>query len=117
MSHRNARLAPAGRRILVERILSGRPVAHVAKEMGVSRTCAHRWLNRYRAEGWAGLADRSSRPRSSPGATAPEVVDQVLKARAGHREGPAELGARCGVHPPTVSRILARAGVPKLWEL
>jgi len=116
MSHRNARLTPAGRRILVERILSGRPVAHVAREMGVSRTCAHGWIGRYRAEGWAGLEDRSSRPRSSPRATAPDVAGEVLRARAEHREGPVELGARCGVHPRTVSRILARAGAPKLWE-
>jgi hypothetical protein len=46
MSHRNARLTPAGRRILVERIISGRPVAHVAKEMGISRTCgSNPWLS------------------------------------------------------------------------
>lgn len=51
MSHRNARLTPNGRRILVDRFLAGRPVAHVAKEMGISRTCAHRWLSRYRAHG------------------------------------------------------------------
>jgi hypothetical protein len=49
MFHRNARLTPPGRQILVERVLAGRPIAHVAKEMGISRTCAHRWLSRYRA--------------------------------------------------------------------
>jgi hypothetical protein len=38
MSHGNARLAPAGRLILRQRIQSGRAVAHVAAEMGVSRT-------------------------------------------------------------------------------
>ena len=37
MSHGNARLAPDGRMILVQRVASGRPVAHVAKEMGISR--------------------------------------------------------------------------------
>ncbi|MFJ2095467.1 hypothetical protein ACIOEW_40605 [Streptomyces sp. NPDC087901] len=36
-SHRNARLTVHGRRILVERVLAGRPVAHVAAEMGISR--------------------------------------------------------------------------------
>jgi transposase-like protein len=117
MNHRNARLTPAGRRILVERIESGRPAAHVAKEMGVSRTCAYRWLSRYREHGGEGLEDRSSKPRSSPGATAPEAAAEVLRLRAEHREGPSDLGARCGLHPRTVSRILARAGVPKLWEL
>ena len=35
--HRNAKLTPAGRRILVDRIASGRPAAHVAAEMGVAR--------------------------------------------------------------------------------
>jgi hypothetical protein len=34
MVHRNARLAEAGRLILVQRVLSGRPVSHVAKELG-----------------------------------------------------------------------------------
>ncbi|HEU0163829.1 MAG TPA: leucine zipper domain-containing protein, partial [Thermomicrobiales bacterium] len=49
MSHSKARLAPAGRLILVQRVLSGRPVSHVAKEMGVSRQCAHRWVSRFRS--------------------------------------------------------------------
>ena len=68
MVHRNARLAPAGNLILVQRVLSGRPVAHVAKELGVSRPCAHRWVSRFRQHGTAGLLDRPSRPRSSPNA-------------------------------------------------
>ncbi|MSQ31291.1 MAG: IS481 family transposase, partial [Dehalococcoidia bacterium] len=34
--HGNAKLTPAGRRVLIGRIASGRPVAHVAAEMGVS---------------------------------------------------------------------------------
>ena len=38
--------------LLVERVVGqGRPVAHVAKELGVSRQCAHRWIRRYRSEG------------------------------------------------------------------
>ena len=38
MSHRNARLTVHGRRLLVDRVRSGRPVAHVAAEMGISAT-------------------------------------------------------------------------------
>jgi transposase len=56
MSHRNARLTPLGRRLLVERVrVQGMPVAHVAKTMGVSRQCAHRWVKRFDQEGvgWA----------------------------------------------------------------
>lgn len=117
MSHRNARLTPYGRRILIERVLAGRPVAHVAKEMGVSRTCAHRWLSRFRVHGWDGLEDHSSKPKSCPHATPAKVVAEVLSQRMEHREGPMDLAVRCGVSPRTVSRILARAGMPRLWEL
>ena len=44
----------------------GWAVAHVAKAMGISRQCAHRWVARFDAEGDAGLDDRSSRPHSMP---------------------------------------------------
>ncbi|MFJ3106065.1 helix-turn-helix domain-containing protein, partial [Streptomyces sp. NPDC086835] len=47
MSHRNARLTVHGRRLLVDRVRSGRPVAHVAAEMGISRTTAHKWVRRF----------------------------------------------------------------------
>ena len=68
MGHRNARLNVRGRALLVERVLGqGRPVAHVANELGVSRQCAHRWVSRFRDEGAAGLQDRSARPHRSPG--------------------------------------------------
>ena len=61
------RLNEFGRMVIVERVLEGRrPVSHVAAELGVSRQCAHRWIARFRAEGIAGLRDRSSRPKSSP---------------------------------------------------
>ena len=65
MAHRNARLTVHGRRLLVQRVREeGQAVAHVAKAMGVSRQCAHRWVARFEADGDAGLADRSSRPAS-----------------------------------------------------
>ena len=48
MSHRNARLTPRGRQLLVERFRDqGMPVAHVARAMGISRQCAHRWVRRF----------------------------------------------------------------------
>ena len=81
MPHRNARLTVHGRQLLVDRVLSGRPVAHVAKEVGVSRQCAHRWVARYATEGVAGLQDRSSRPQHSPRRTSPAVEAAVVAAR------------------------------------
>ena len=117
MVHRNARLAPAGRLILVQRVLSGRPVAHVAKELGVSRQCAHRWVSRFRQGGMAGLLDRPSRPRTMPTATSPAVTARLLELRRRERLGRDELARRCGVSPSTASRIIARAGLPRLHEL
>lgn len=117
MVHRNARLAPAGRLILVHRVLSGRPVSHVAKELGVSRQCAHRWVKRFRAEGRRGLLDRSSRPRRSPSATPVEMAARLLELRQDERVGRDELARRIGVSPSTASRIIARAGLPALHEL
>lgn len=56
VAHADPRLTFHGRCLLMRRVvLDGRPVAHAAKELGVSRQCAHRWVNRYRAEGWSGL--------------------------------------------------------------
>jgi len=53
MSHRNARLTPRGRLLLVQRVRDqGMPVAHVAKAMGISRQCAHRWVRRFDEEGF-----------------------------------------------------------------
>ena len=115
MSHRNARLTPVGRRLLVERVRTqGMPVAHVAKAMGISRQCVHRWVRRFDEQGLAGLEDRSSRPHRSPTATPPRKVDRVLKARRTLRCGPDELSRATKVHARTVSRILARNGVPRL---
>lgn len=115
MSHRNARLTVHGRRLLVRRVRDqGMPVAHVAKAMGVSRQCAHRWLKRYDTEGDAGLQDRSSRPHRMPSRTAPEVEAVVLDARRKHRRGQDWLGPELGLPPRTVSRILRRHEVPRL---
>jgi len=117
MAHRNARLNVRGRSLLVERVLGlGRPVAHVAKELGVSRQCAHRWIRRYRREGALGLHDRSSRPQRSPTRTAVEVEAQVLRARREQRRGPDWIGAELGIPARTVSAILARHHVPHLAE-
>ena len=116
MSHINARLTVRGRALLVERVLGGRPAAHVAKELGISRQCAYRWVRRYRAEGEAGLNDRSSRPHSMPTQTSPEREAAVLEARTRLRTGPARIAADTGVAARTVSRVLARHHVPALWE-
>jgi hypothetical protein len=102
--------------LLVERVMNGRPVAHVAKELGVSRQCAHRWVGRFRQEGVTGLVDRSSRPRSSPRRTAPEIEARVLALRLSMRQGQDRIGVALGIPARTVGAILARNAVPRLSE-
>ncbi|MGI5041743.1 helix-turn-helix domain-containing protein, partial [Streptomyces sp. JAC128] len=70
MSHRNVRLTVHGRRLLIQRVRSGRPVAHVAEEMGIARATAHKWVRRWKAEGDPGLLDRPSRLLTTPHRTA-----------------------------------------------
>ncbi|GHE73453.1 IS481 family transposase [Streptomyces vinaceus] len=114
MSHRNARLTVHGRRILVDRVLAGRPVAHVAAEMGISRPTAHKWVRRWRAEGDAGLQDRSSRPRTTAHRTPASVEARVCHLRTGRKLGPARIGPILGLPASTVYRILVRHGLNRL---
>jgi transposase InsO family protein len=114
MSHANARLTVHGRLLLVQRVTAGRPAAHVARELGVSRQCAYRWVRRFRAEGLAGLADRSSRPHRMPRRTLPAAEAAVIAERRRLRQGPAFLAEITGVPARTISRVLHRAGEPRL---
>jgi transposase InsO family protein len=117
MAHANARLTPHGRHLLVQRVrVDGRPVAHVAKELGVSRQCAHRWVARFDAEGEAGLRERSSRPHTVPGRTPAEAEQRVLQARREHRCGPVGLARHTRVPAATCGRILRRYGVARLAD-
>ncbi|WP_405482819.1 IS481 family transposase [Streptomyces anulatus] len=114
MSHRNARLTVHGRRILVDRVLGGRPVAHVAAEMGISRPTAHKWIRRWRAEGDTGLADRSSRPHRTPHRTPRAVEARVCDLRRTRKLGPARIGPVLGLPASTVHRILTRHRLNRL---
>ncbi|MFJ3633186.1 IS481 family transposase [Streptomyces sp. NPDC090112] len=114
MAHRNARLTVFGRRLLVERVCSGRPVAHVAAEMGISRATAHKWIRRWRTEGEAGLHDRSSRPHTTPHRTASPMEDRVCELRRTRKLGPARIGPILGLHTSTVHRILTRHRLNRL---
>ncbi|WP_338703039.1 IS481 family transposase [Streptomyces sp. Q6] len=114
MSHRNARLTVHGRRLLVERVASGRPVAHVAAEMGISRATAHKWLRRWRAEGGAGLADRSSRPLTTPHRTPASIEADVCRLRTDRKLGPARIGPILGLPASTVHRVLTRHRLNRL---
>jgi transposase InsO family protein len=117
LSHRNARTTFQGRLLIVQRHASGWAQAHIAEAMGISRKCVKTWLDRFAAEGEAGLYDRSSRPHRCPRRTAAATEQQILALRTRERRGPDWLGAELGIPPRTVSRVLARHQVPRLAEL
>ncbi|MFJ8078994.1 IS481 family transposase [Streptomyces sp. NPDC096176] len=102
------------RRLLIERVRSGRPVAHVAAEMGISRPTAHKWLRRWRQEGEAGLHDRSSRPRTTPHRTPAALEARVCRLRQDRKLGPARIGPTLGMPASTVHRVLTRHGLNRL---
>jgi len=90
----------------------------LCRRFGVQPRILYKWLERYRVEGVAGLADHSRRPGRSPGRTGPELEAAVLAVR---RENPVWGGrkiaatlARRGVVPPspsTITEILRRNAV------
>jgi transposase len=117
VSHGSARTTFQGRLLIVQRRQAGWPQAHIAAAMGISRKCVKTWLDRYAAEGEAGLRDRTSRPHSTPTRTDAATEAAVIELRRTERIGPDEISHRLEVPARTVSRILARHGMPRLCML
>lgn len=115
--HKNARLTPHGRALLVRRMLDGGlGVEEAAHASGVSVCTADKWLQRFRAEGMAGLDDRSSRPKSCPHALPQAVQAQVIEQRRS-RQTYRQISQQCGVGQSTIARWLRRAGLNRLAAL
>jgi transposase InsO family protein len=57
------------------------PFAELCEAFGIARETGYRWWRRYRDDGLGGLAERSRRPKRTPSATVPEVVELLLQAR------------------------------------
>ncbi|AGL16139.1 transposase-like protein [Actinoplanes sp. N902-109] len=63
-------------------------LARAAERYDVSWHTANKWAQRYRAEGQAGLPDRSSRPHRQPSRTRAPMVRKILRLRRKRRLGP-----------------------------
>jgi transposase InsO family protein len=97
---------------------AGANISELSRRFGITRPTAYKWLDRYdcrAADG--GLADRSSRPLTSPRRSAPELEQQILALRAeqsawGARKIARVLQQEQGVQvaPSTVNSILQRNG-------
>lgn len=112
--HKNARLTPKGREVLVQRLQAGQRVAEVAQALGISEPTARKWWRRFRQG--EGLEDRSSRPRRSPKALPVERCCQIETLRRQRRTGRL-IAQTLGVSVATVSRVLRRAGLSRWREL
>lgn len=118
MSHANAALTPRARLRLAQRVVDdGWTYATVAKMFMVAPRTAKKWADRYRAEGAAGMADRSSRPRTCPRKTSPEVVRRIVRLRWRHRLGPVQIAGRLGMRASTVHAVLVRCRINRLFHI
>ncbi|HLQ12728.1 MAG TPA: IS481 family transposase [Steroidobacteraceae bacterium] len=114
--HKNARLTPKGRALVLARLEAGQHQVDVAQAMGVSLTTVKKWLRRHRQEGPEGLEDRSSRPRCSPRALLPGTRQAVIALRRQRRTG-CYIARRLGLSAASVSRILRTAHLSRWREL
>lgn len=116
-SHKHARLTPAGRALLVNRVLEqGWTMAAAAEAVGVSCRTGFKWLRRFRLEGMQGLQDRSSRPRRSPQACSLEQLQQFEQRRR-ERIPLWRIALETGRSLATVARHMRRVGLGRLSAL
>jgi transposase InsO family protein len=114
--HKNARLTPIGRERLVQAVLSGQTPEAAAHAAGVRPRTARKWIARFKAEGRAGLMDRSSRPKRLYRPTPAAIVEQVEALRRQRFTGK-QIATELAVSPATVSRILRRLGLNRMRDL
>jgi transposase len=115
--HGNAALTPKQRLRLARRVVDeGWSLTEAAEAAEVSERTAGKWVCRCREEGEAGLADRSSAPRSQPGATCEQRVEAIAMLRQLRMTG-AEIAECLGMALSTVPGILTRIGLGKLSRL
>jgi transposase InsO family protein len=115
--HGNARTCPHSRLLMCRRVIDEDwSLAAAAEAFGVSERTTAKWLARYRAEGEAGLADRSSAPAEVANRTGQERVGLVAALRRLRMTG-AEIAEILGMPLSTVSGILTRIGLGRLSRL
>jgi transposase len=99
----NAALGPKGRLTMVRRVVDQDwSLAEAAEAAGVSERTCWKWVGRYRAEGDAGLVDRSSAPRSVPHRTNDERLGVIVALRKLRLTGQ-DIALALGMPASTVS--------------
>jgi len=102
---------------MVRRVLGeGQSKKTVAAAFGVCERTVRKWVERFEAEGEAGLVDRSSRPHRLYRPTPAAVAKRIEELRRQRWTGK-QIAAEVGVSPATISRVLQRLGLNKLKAL
>jgi transposase InsO family protein len=115
--HKNARLTPQGRLLLVKRVTkAGWSVVQTAQAAGISVRQSYRWLARYRAEGAAGLGDRSSAPHRCQHRTPGDRMGEIERLRRQRMSGP-QIARQLGMPVSTVGGFLRRLVLNRLAAL
>ena len=115
--HKNARLVPQGRLLMVRRIEEeGWKVADAAAAAGLSERRAYEWLKRYRAGGEIALHDRSSTPTRYRAPSVSERDRQIEQLRRQRLTG-ARIAQVLDLPRSTVGAVLRRLGLGRLKAL
>ena len=89
------------RRHFIQDVRSGHwKMSELCLRYGVSRVTGYKWLDRYQQGGEAFLLDQSRAPRTSPGATAPELVKLILEENSRYGWGARKVRKRL-LSPPS----------------
>jgi transposase InsO family protein len=110
------------RLIITAVVLEGRSQVDVAAEYGVSKGWVSKLVARYRAEGDAAFEPRSRRPKTSPNALAPRIIELIIELRTVLGTGGLDAGCdtirwhlehhhQVKVSTSTIHRHLVRAGL------
>jgi transposase InsO family protein len=117
-AHKNARLTPHSRAVMVRRVLEEDWTAKAAAAaFAVSERTVRKWLARYRAEGPAGLQNRPSRAKTVANRLAEPWIAMVERVRREYRLTGQEIALRLKLARSTVAGHLARLGIGKLDRL
>jgi len=114
--HQNAKLTRLGREQIIRRYLAGETPRSISSAVGVSPATIYKWLRRYKAQGMAGLGDRSSRPHQLRLKTT-DTREQAVEALRRRRLPFWKIAAQTGLSRATVARICKRKGLSRLAAL
>lgn len=78
-------------------------ISELSRRYNISRKTAYKYLNRYKAEGEAGLEERSRAPKNRPKKTSPEVIKAIVDVKLKHLSwGPKKIIARLSKDNPGI---------------